>query len=117
MTRSHRHLARTGVAALAVGVASLLTAGTALAAPTPPPDQPGKGNTPMCLVGAAILYPFFIGNILFADPASLPSALPGYWTGYDNGGQKAGGGDHFHGWLSGCGVSGLPGGITPPKMG
>jgi hypothetical protein len=47
----------------------------------------------------------------------LPSALPGYWTGYDNGGQKAGGGDHFHGWLSGCGVSGLPAGITPPKMG
>jgi hypothetical protein len=119
MSRSHRLLARAGAAALAVGMASLLPAGAAFAAPAPPHDQPGKGNTPACLVGAALLYPFFVGNILFTDPASVPSALPGYWTGYDKGGQKGGDGgdDHFHGWISGCGVSGLPGGITPPKAG
>ena len=126
MSRSHRHLARTGVAGLAVGVASVLAAGTAPpagavvgaptapAAPAPPPVQPTiSGSTSVCLVGAAIFYPFFIGNILFADPASVPSAAPGYWIGHDNGG-KAGPGDQFHGWLPACG---LPGGIAPPKAG
>jgi len=126
MSRSHHHLARTGVAGLAIGVASVFAAGTAPpagavvgaptapAAPAAPPVQPSLGgSTPMCLAGAALLYPFFIGNILFADPTSLPSALPGYWTGYDRGDQKSGDGDRFHGWLSGCG---LPG-ITPPKAG
>jgi hypothetical protein len=114
----NRCLTRTGIAGLAVGVASVLTvsaAPSAGAATSPttaqPAEQPARpsigAKTPMCLVGAAVFYPLFLGNVILTDPAALPSAAPGFWTGGDTGGHKAGPGDHFHGWLSGCG---LPGG-------
>jgi hypothetical protein len=74
------------VASLALGVASVFAA----------PAQPAiKPTTPLCLVGAAVFYPVFLGGVLLGNPTSLPSAAPGYWVG----------GDQSRGWLSGCGLS------------
>ena len=114
-----RSLTRTGVAGLAVGLASVLAVSAAppagaatsptTAQPAQQPDRPGIGaTTPMCLVGAALFYPLFLGNVIFTDPVALPTAAPGFRTGGDTGGHKAGPGDHFHGWLPACG---LPAGV------
>jgi hypothetical protein len=109
MSRLNRHLTRTGFAGLGLALASTLvvSAVTPAGAAVPPAAgqsaQPGiNGARPICLVGAALLYPIFIGNMLFADPVSLPSALTAYWTG----GDKSGHDDGFHGWLPACGVTG-----------
>jgi hypothetical protein len=113
MSRLNRHLTRTGFAGLALALASTLvvSAVTPAGAAVPPAAgqsaEPGfNGATPMCLAGAALLYPIFIGNILFADPLSLASALPAYWTGGDKSGHGAGHDDGFRGWLPACGVTG-----------
>jgi hypothetical protein len=120
MSHLNRQLTRTAFAGLALALASTLvvSAVTPVDAAVPPAAgrsaDPGfNGATPMCVVGAALLYPIFIGNILLADPVSLPSALTGYWTGGDNSGHGAGHDDDFHGWLPACGVT--PGGA--PKAG
>ena len=114
---------RVGAAAVAFGIASFVASGTAQPAfaITPPhpvvvPIAPPvgarsvhpmmKGSTPMCLVGAALLYPFFIGGVLLGDPASLPSALPGYWVGGTAPDHKADDGNDFHGRLAACGLDG-----------
>lgn len=117
MSRFNRHLARTGFAGLALGLASGLLvsaappAGAAVPLPAGQPVQPRlNGTTPMCLVGAAVLYPFFLGNVLLTSPVDLVKAAPGYWAGGDTGHHKAGPGDRFPGWLPACG---LPGGGTP----
>jgi hypothetical protein len=112
MSRLNHGLARTVVAGLAVGGASVLAASAALpagamtpaaAAPASQPAHPQlTATTPMCLVGAALLYPVFLGGVLLGNPASLPSAAPGYWVGGESGPHD---GDHFHGWLPKCGVS------------
>jgi hypothetical protein len=119
MSRLNHGLARTVVAGLAVGGASVLAASAALpagamtpaaAAPAPTPaEHPAQpahpqltATTPMCLVGAALLYPVFLGGVILGNPASLPSAAPGYWVGGESGPHD---GDHFHGWLPKCGVS------------
>jgi hypothetical protein len=131
MTRLNRSLARTGIAGLAVGVASVIAAsaappaGAMTAAATAPQTsaQPVHplldGTTPLCLVGAAMFYPMFLGGVLFRDPTALPSAAPGYWVGGQKGDQGAkpdngngannGRGDaNGHGWLQGCGLNVLP---------
>jgi hypothetical protein len=98
-----RRHSRTALAALAAA-ASLFVVSTAPPAGAAP-DRPAVGSgTPMCLVGAALLYPLFVTNVLLADPIDMPTAAPGYWTGGETGGHDAGSGDQFHGWLPACGV-------------
>ena len=97
MSRFHRPLARAGMASLALGVASVLAApaagaSTTTAAPAPTGQKP---TTPMCLVGAAVLYPVFLGNVLLTDPSTLVSAAPGYWVGEKD----------SRGWLGSCGLA------------
>ena len=117
-SRCNHFLFRTGLAGVAVGIASAVTISTApptgaltpagtAAAPDPggQPAQPQiTWSTPMCLVGAAVLYPMFLGGVLLGNPASLPSAAPGYWTGSAPGGSGAQSGDRFAGWLPKCGL-------------
>jgi hypothetical protein len=66
-------------------------------------DQPAQaafgGGTPMCLVQGALMYPLFIGVVMFMNPASIPSALPAYWVG-----GKDWAGRDMPGRLSGCGL-------------
>lgn len=83
MSRFNRPLTRAGIASLALGVASVLAAPAAGASTTTAaPAQPTlKPTTPMCLVGAALLYPMFLGGVLITNPSNLVSAAPGYWTG------------------------------------
>jgi hypothetical protein len=111
MTRFNRSLARTGIAGLAVGLASVVAAGTAApaGAAVPPtaaqPDHPQlTGTTPMCLVGAALFYPMFLGGVLFTNPGSLVSAAPGYWSGGAKGDFAGAHGSDSHGWLPACGL-------------
>jgi hypothetical protein len=117
-SRFNHSLARTGLAGVAVGIASALAIGTAPSAgaitPATTAGAPDPGGqpappqvtwtTPMCLVGAAILYPMFIGGVLLGNPASLPSAAPGYWTGSAPAGSGAQSGDHYPGFLPKCGI-------------
>lgn len=91
MSRFHRPLARAGMASLALGVASVLAAPAAGASTT----AAEKPTTPMCLVGAAVLYPVFLGGVLLTDPSTLVSAAPGYWTGEKD----------SRGWLGSCGLT------------
>ena len=96
MSRFNRTVTRAGVASLALGVASVLAAPAAGASTTTaaPPQATMKPTTPMCLVGAALLYPVFLGGTLITNPTNLVSAAPGYWVG--------GKGDR--GWLESCGL-------------
>jgi hypothetical protein len=111
MSRFNRSLTRTGIAGLAVGLASVVagsTAPPAAAAATHSATQPVHplvtGQTPMCLVGAALFYPMFLGGVLFTNPASLPSAAPGYWAGGAPGDHAGANGKDSKGWLPACGL-------------
>src|SRR3954464_4764803 len=101
MSRITPSLARTVIAGLTVGASSVLVASPAGATPPPAagaaPHPQMTRSTPMCLVGAAMFYPMFIGATLFSNPTGLTSALPAYWTGGKTDGKDKAPGDRSGG--------------------
>jgi hypothetical protein len=120
MSRLNRCLGRTIIAGLTVGVAAVVAAGTAApvgAMPAPavpavavhPLDQSAPvppSLTPACVVQGALFEPLVLGFVLVGNPALLPSAAAGYWTGAQPGLLQGPGGDRSSGWLSHCGLGG-----------
>jgi hypothetical protein len=118
MSRFNRSLGRTTIAGLTVGVVSMAAAATAqpagaMAAPAAPAavahplDQSGPvppSLTPACVVQGALFEPLVLGLVAVGNPTQLPSAAAGFWTGNQPGLPQGPFGDHFHGWLSHCGI-------------
>lgn len=120
MSRLTRCLGRTALAGLTVGVVSVVAAGPAqpvgaLPAPAAPAaaihplDEPAPvppSLTPACVVQGALFEPLVLGLVLVANPAQLPSAAAGFWTGGQPGLPKGPFGDRYPGWLTHCGIGG-----------